>query len=78
LIDGLPSPKFQPQVKAPVPPEAVVARATALPTSVGLGEAVGVVTLGAGFTATTTVFADDVTPRLSVALTLTVKDPVAV
>ena len=77
MIEALPSPKFQPQVRAPVPPEAVVASATAFPTSVGFGVAVGVVTLGAGLTATTTVFAEDVTPMLSVAFTETVNEPVA-
>ena len=77
MIEALPSPKFQPHVSAPVPPDAVVANATAFPTSVGLGVAVGAVTLGAGLTATTTDAEDEVTPSVSVAFTVTVKDPVA-
>ena len=77
MIEALPSPKFQPQVRAPVPPDAVVASATALPTSVGLGDAVGVVTLGAGLTVMTTDADDEVTPMVSVAFTVTVNEPVA-
>ena len=77
MIDALPSPKFQPQVNAPVPPDAVVASATALPTSVGFGVAVGAVTVGTGFTVTTTEADDEVTPMVSVAFTVTVNEPVA-
>jgi hypothetical protein len=77
LIEAVPSPKFQPQVRAPVPPDAVVASATALPTSVGLGEAVGVVTDGAAFTVTVTLL-EALPPTASVAVTVAVNDPAAV
>ena len=77
MIEAVPSPKFHPQVSAPVPPDAVVASATALPTSVGLGEAVGVVTVGATFTVTVTLL-DAFPPTASVAVTVAMKDPAAV
>jgi len=72
-----PSPKFQPQVSAPVPPDVVVERLTGCPLDCGFGVAVGVVTLGTGLTVTTTEADDEVTPRVSVALTVTVNEPVA-
>ena len=65
-------------VSVPVPLDAVVEKLTGCPLNCGLGEPVGAVTVGAALTVTTTVFADDVTPSVSVALTDTVNEPVAV
>ena len=73
----MPSPKLQLHVRVPVPLDAVVEKLTGCPLNCGLGEPVGAVTVGAALTVTTTVFADEVTLRVSVALTETVNEPAA-
>jgi hypothetical protein len=77
-LTELPSPKFQPQVRVPVPPEAVAAKFTGCPLVCGFGLAVGAVTLGTGLTVTATLF-EAFPPTASVAVTLAVNgDPVVV
>jgi len=71
------SPKVQEQVKVPVPLVGLAVKATALPTSVGFGLAVGAATVGAAFTVTATLL-EALPPTASVAVTLAVNEPAAV
>jgi hypothetical protein len=73
----MPSPKFQVHANVPVPPVGLAVKATAMPASVGLGEAVGVPTVGDACTVTLTLF-DALPPAASVAVTVAVKLPAVV
>jgi hypothetical protein len=77
-VPETPSPKVQAQVNVPVPPVGLATKLTAIPTSVGFGDAVGAATVGAAFTVTATLF-EAFPPTASVAVTLAVNgDPVVV
>ena len=75
-VPNVPSPKLQLHVSVPVPPDAVVEKLTGWPLNCGLGDPVGVVTVGSALTVTRTLL-DALPPTESVAVTVAVNDPAA-
>ena len=70
------SPKVHEHVNVPVPPVGLAVNATAMPTSVGFGLAVGAPTVGAALTVTVTLL-EAFPPTASVAVTVAMNDPAA-